>query len=213
MPSSPPIVPCRWLRNRGWDHVGYQRRRQVFIKKKSHAGFMLRSATEFQWLPWAAWGWTHPSVNRSEGQIKVAETRVILSNLRLADSLTEQACDVFEWYTGPLEDTFATEYFGIGDNPTGPLAIQIHILHQLLTQGMIVDRHGQFTFLHQEIGPAHLPSPHQYALRYTPVLGALCEVPWGTVTSFRKQRGDCRCAAGKLLKGRFRGKMNWVEKR
>jgi hypothetical protein len=35
----------------------------------------------------------------------------------------------------------------------------------------------------------------------------------GTVTSLRKQCGELPCVAGKLLKGRFRRKMNWVEKR
>ena len=53
-------------------------------------------ATELQRLPWTAWRRAHASVNGSEGKIKVAESRVVLSNLRLADSLTQQACDVFE---------------------------------------------------------------------------------------------------------------------
>jgi hypothetical protein len=64
---------------------------------------------------------------------------------------------VFEWYTGSLEDPFAAEDVGMGHNPIGPLAVQICILHNLLTQGVIVDRHGQVAFFHEEIGAAHLP--------------------------------------------------------
>src|SRR5271155_876590 len=79
-------------------------------------------ATELQRLPWAAWGRTYASVNASKGQIKVAESRVVLSNLRLGDSLTRQACDVLQRNSGSLEDGFSTQDFRIGDNPTEPLA-------------------------------------------------------------------------------------------
>src|SRR5260370_42648651 len=96
-------------------------------------------ATKFQRLPWTAWRWTHASVNGSECQIKVAESRVILSNLRLADPLTEQACNVFQRNPGSLEDGFSTKDVGIGDNPIEPLAVQVHILHKLLAHWMEMD--------------------------------------------------------------------------
>src|SRR6266403_3841502 len=88
-------------------------------------------AAEFQRLPWPAWRRTHASVNGSERHIKVAESRVVLSNLCLADPLTEQACDMLQRNPGSLKDGFSTEDFRIGDNPVEPFAVQVHILHEL----------------------------------------------------------------------------------
>src|ERR1700677_2061156 len=116
-------------------------------------------ATEFQRLPWSAWRRTHASMNGSECQIKVAESRIVLSNLCLAHSLTEQSRDMLQRNPCSFENGFSTKSFRIGDNPVEPLAVQVHILDKLLPQRMEMNRHRQLAFFHQKIGAAPLPPP------------------------------------------------------
>src|SRR5580692_5324964 len=73
-------------------------------------------ASEVQRLPRPAWRWTHAGVNGGEGQIEVTESRVVLTNLRHADSLTEQACDMLQRNPGSLEDVFSAENLRLRDN-------------------------------------------------------------------------------------------------